>query len=65
MKTYVLASLTLLLACFCYVGGAIVGITFAADPDAGEMEMLVFPESYKCRRNGNGSRSMAARLAVS
>ena len=40
MKTYLLASLTVFLAC-CYVGNA-----FAADSDAGEMEMLVFPESY-------------------
>ena len=40
MKTYLLASLTVFLAC-CYVGGA-----FAADSDAGETEMLVFPKSY-------------------
>ena len=40
MKTYLLASLTVFLAC-CYVGNA-----FAADSDAGEMEMLVFPKSY-------------------
>lgn len=51
MKTYLLTSLTLLLA-FCYVG--IVGITFAADPDAGEMEMLVFPEKYKPMAVNNG-----------
>ncbi len=51
MKTYLLASLTLLLAC-CYVG--IVGITFAADSDAGEMEMLIFPESYKPTSGSNG-----------
>ena len=51
MKTYLLASLTLLLAC-CYVG--IVGITFAADRDAGEMEMLVFPENYKSMAVSNG-----------
>ena len=51
MKTYLLASLTLLLAC-CYVG--IVGVTFAADPDAGEMEMLIFPESYKAMAVSNG-----------
>ncbi len=51
MKTYLLASLTLLLAC-CYVG--IVGITFAADSDAGEMEMLKFPESYKSMAVSNG-----------
>ena len=51
MKTYLLASLTFLLAC-CYVG--IVGITFAADPDAGEMEMLVFPESYKTMAVSDG-----------
>ena len=40
MKTYLLASLAILLAC-CYVSSA-----FAADSDAGEMEMLVFPDSY-------------------
>lgn len=51
MKTYLLASLTLLLVC-CYVG--IVGITFAADSDAGEMEMLVFPEKYKPMAVNNG-----------
>ena len=40
MKTYLLAGLTILLTC-CYVGS-----TFAAGSDAGETEMLVFPESY-------------------
>lgn len=40
MKTYLLASLTVFLAC-CYVGNA-----FAAASDAGETEMLVFPKSY-------------------
>ena len=40
MKTYLLAGLALLLTC-CYVSG-----TFAADSGAGEVEMLVFPDSY-------------------
>ena len=40
MKTYLLASLAIFLAC-CYVSSA-----SAADSDAGEMEMLVFPDSY-------------------
>ena len=51
MKTYLLASLTLLLVC-CYVG--IVGITFADHHEAGEMEMLIFPESYKSMAVNNG-----------
>ena len=48
MKSYLLASLAILLAC-CYVGTA-----FAADADAGEKEMLVFPEAYKPMKVGNG-----------
>jgi plastocyanin len=48
MKTYLLAGLVLLLAC-CYVGGA-----FAADSEAGEMEMLVFPKSYTTASVSNG-----------
>ena len=48
MKTYLLAELALLLAC-CYVGGA-----FAADSGAGEVEMLVFPESYTAGSVSNG-----------
>ena len=48
MKSYLLASLAILLAC-CYVGTA-----FAADSDAGEMEMLVFPEAYKPMKVNNG-----------
>lgn len=48
MKTYLLASLTVFLAC-CYVGGA-----FAADSDSGEMEMLVFPKAYKAKAVNNG-----------
>jgi plastocyanin len=48
MKTYLLAGLALLLAC-CYVGGA-----FAADSGAGEVEMLVFPESYTTGSVSNG-----------
>jgi plastocyanin len=48
MKSYLLASLTVLLAC-CYVG-----TVFAADSEAGEMEMLVFPEKYKAMAVNNG-----------
>ena len=48
MKSYLLASLTLLLAC-CFVANV-----FAADPDAGEMEMLVFPEAYKAMKVSGG-----------
>lgn len=48
MKTYLLTSLTVLLAC-CYVGNA-----FAADSDAGETEMLVFPKSYSAGSVSNG-----------
>ena len=49
MKSYLLAGLVILLAC-CYVGTA-----FAADHhDAGEMEMLIFPEAYKAMAVGDG-----------
>ena len=48
MKTYLLAGLALLLAC-CYVGNA-----FAAQHEAGEMEMLVFPKSYSASSVSNG-----------
>ena len=48
MKTYLLASLTVFFMC-CYVGGA-----FAADSDAGEVEMLVFPDSYSAGSVSNG-----------
>ena len=48
MKSYLLASLTVLLAC-CYVG-----TVFAADSGSGEMEMLVFPEKYKAMKVNNG-----------
>ena len=48
MKTYLLAGFALLLAC-CYVGNA-----FAADSGAGEVEMLVFPESYSASSVSNG-----------
>ena len=48
MKSYLLASLAIFLAC-CYVGTA-----FAADADAGEKEMLVFPEAYKAKAVNNG-----------
>ena len=48
MKTYLLASLTVFLVC-CYVGSV-----FAADSDAGEMEMLVFPDSYSAGSVSNG-----------
>ena len=48
MKSYLLASLTVLLAC-CFVG-----TTFAADPGSGEKEMLVFPEAYKPMKVNNG-----------
>ena len=44
MKTYLFAGLAILLAC-CYVGNV-----FAADSDAGETEMLVFPETYKAMK---------------
>ena len=47
MKTYVLASLAILLAC-CYVSSA-----FAADSDA-EVEMLVFPDAYSAGSVSNG-----------
>ena len=47
MKTYLFASLTMLLAC-CYVGTA-----FAADSDA-EVETLVFPDSYTASSVSNG-----------
>ena len=47
MKTYVLASLALFLAC-CYVGSA-----FAADSDA-DVETLVFPEAYSAGSVSNG-----------
>ena len=50
MKSYLLAGLTILLAC-CYLGTA-----FAADSDAGEMEMLVFPEAYKAMAVNNGGK---------
>lgn len=48
MKSYLLASLTLLLAC-CFVGNV-----FADHHEAGEMEMLVFPEKYKAMTVSNG-----------
>ena len=48
MKTYLLAGLALFLAC-CYVGSA-----FAAGSGAGEVEMLVFPESYSAGGVSNG-----------
>lgn len=48
MKTYMLTCLALLLAC-CYVVPA-----FAADPAAGEMEKLKFPESYKAMAVSDG-----------
>jgi len=48
MKSYLLASLTVLLAC-CFVG-----TTFAADSGSGEKEMLVFPEAYKPMKVNNG-----------
>ena len=48
MKSYLLASLTVLLAC-CFVG-----TTFAADSGSGEKEMLVFPEAYKPMKVSNG-----------
>ena len=48
MKSYLLASLAVLLAC-CFVGTA-----FAADSGSGEMEMLVFPEAYKAMKVNNG-----------
>ena len=48
MKSYLLASLTILLAC-CFVGTA-----FAADSGSAEMEMLVFPEAYKSMKVSNG-----------
>ena len=47
MKTYLLASLAILLAC-CSVGPA-----FAADSDA-DVEMLVFPDSYTTSGVSNG-----------
>ena len=47
MKTYLLASLAILLAC-CYVGTA-----FAADSDA-KVEMLVFPDAYTPSSVSNG-----------
>ena len=51
MKSYLLASLTILLACFS------LGTAFAADSDAGEMEMLVFPEeAYKPVAVNNGGK---------
>ena len=48
MKTYLLTSFTVFLAC-CYVGGA-----FAADSGSGDMEMLVFPKAYKAKAVNNG-----------
>ena len=48
MKSYLLASLAVLLAC-CFVG-----IAFAADSGSAEMEMLVFPEAYKSMKVSNG-----------
>ena len=48
MKTYMLACLALLLAC-CYVMP-----TLADHHEAGEMEMLQFPESYKAMAVSNG-----------
>ncbi len=48
MKSYLLASLTVLLAC-CFVG-----TTFAASVATGEKEMLVFPEAYKVIQMDNG-----------
>ena len=47
MKTYLLASFAILLAC-CYVG-----TTFAADSDA-EVETLMFPDSYTAASVSNG-----------
>lgn len=47
MKTYLLASLAILLAC-CYVGTA-----FAADSDT-DVEMLVFPDAYTASSVSNG-----------
>ena len=48
MKSYLLASLTVLLAC-CFVGNV-----FADHHEAGETEMLVFPEAYKAIAVNNG-----------
>ena len=48
MKTYLLAGLIVLLAC-CYVGS-----TFADHHEAGETEMLMFPESYSASSVSNG-----------
>ena len=48
MKSYLLANLTVLLAC-CFVGNV-----FADHHEAGEMEMLVFPKAYKTMAVNNG-----------
>lgn len=48
MKPYLLAGLIVLLAC-CYVGS-----TFADHHEAGETEMLMFPESYSTSNVSNG-----------
>ena len=48
MKTYLLAGLIVLFAC-CYVGS-----TFADHHEAGETEMLMFPESYSASSVSNG-----------
>ena len=48
MKSYLLASLAVLLAC-CFVG-----TVFAADSGSAETEMLVFPEAYKSMKVSNG-----------
>ena len=48
MKSYLLASLAILLAC-CFIGTA-----FAADSGSAETEMLVFPEAYKPMKVNNG-----------
>ena len=48
MKSYLLTSLAMLLAC-CYVGSV-----FADHHEAGEMEMLIFPEAYKTMAVGDG-----------
>ena len=48
MKTYLFASLAILIAC-CFVGNV-----FAADSGAGETETLVFPKAYKAMKVSDG-----------
>lgn len=52
MKSYLLASLTVLLAC-CYVGSVFVADSEAMAMEI-EMEMLIFPEAYKAMAVNNG-----------